>query len=400
MKNANFYFLIRSSLLLIVSAMMSPVNASTECDALIYPGSTNEAPIAKRTTFDPAKHGFQYTNDFQTQIDIAGLNGPVFGGLCGGMVYTALDYFLAKKTIPKQTFRPATGTDLYNYIYDRQSTSTFSNLDKWTELFVNPFGWRTDEFFNWGLQGKQPGDRMNELKSEIDKGRPVPLGLFQDGNGGTGPHHQVLAIGYDYGRYKGDLGQYISEFKIFIYDPNHKNQTLTLVADPANKRFYYKEKPGYKWLTYFVDKKYALKQPTVNEQTGGANDKLVRKLQLEFETGGDDLRGGNDNVNVTLRLKDGSTQSFPNINKGKRWIDNYKETVQVTLNKPVPLSALECVIIKTTFGGGMGGDNWNMNSLRVVAFEGNTEREVFRKGGSPLVRFTGSNTPYEAVLRI
>lgn len=202
------------------------------------------------TPFDPEKHSFKFSNNFETQIEIAGLYGPVFGGLCGGMTYAALDYFLAKRQIPSQTFRPATGSPLHDYIFNRQLKSNEHNLDKWSELFVNPFGWRTDEFFNWGIQGLKPGDRMNELKSFIDRGIPVPIGLFKDGDGGVGPHHWVLAIGYNFGRYKGDLGNFKEDFRIYVYDPNAPGRTLTLVVDPARKRYKYHESPGYEWLTY------------------------------------------------------------------------------------------------------------------------------------------------------
>lgn len=67
-----------------------------------------------------------------------------------------------------------------------------------------------------------------------------------------------------------------------------------------------------------MDRKYARVTPTVSDKTLASTDNLVRTLELEIRTGGDDLRGGNDNINVTVRLKDGSTMVFNNINKGKR----------------------------------------------------------------------------------
>lgn len=397
--NRNYYTCIL--LPLFVGFSISPWSSETTnyLDEILEVEVSKSSSHFRKTAFDPAKHGFQFTNDFRTQIDIAGLNGPTFGGLCGGMVYSSLDYFMSSMSIPKQTDRPQTGTALHTYIYDRQQTSTFTNLDKWTELFVNPFGWRTDEFFSWGLQGVKAGDRINELKNRIDKGQPVPIGLFKNGNGGAGPHHQVLAIGYEMGRYKGDGKTFITDFKIYIYDPNHPRKTMTLKANPDKKCYYYVESPGSEWLTYFVDGKYERQVPTVLSGNTASNDKLVRQLKMEFMTGGDDLRGGNDNINLVVKLKNGSTMKFDNINKGKRWIDNYKETVIITLTKPVPISDLQCAIISTTFGGGMGGDNWNLDNLRILAVEGTTPREVFYKSGSPLVRFTGSNKPYEANFR-
>lgn len=358
----------------------------------------------KRTTFDPTKHGFKFSNEFQTQIQIAGLNGPRFGGLCGGMVYSALDYYKTNEPIPAQTHRPASGTTLHQYILTRQNNSTLlnsnggSNADKWAELILNPFGWRTNEFFNWGLQGSN-GGRVQELVEMMRSGSPVPLGLFKDGNGGVGPHHQVLAIGYDLGRYKGDLGDYKEDFKIFIYDPNYPNQTMTLRVNPAAQNYYYQERPDNKWLTYFVDKKYTVARPPAISSTPLANDGLVRQLLIEIGTGGDDLRGGNDNVNVIVKYTDGSTDIYPTVNKRVRWMDNYKESVLLSLRRAAPLGQIKCVMLQTTFGGGIGGDNWNVDLLRIVAKSSDQERVVFAQTGSPLVRFDGNNRPFEAVLR-
>ena len=94
------------------------------------------------------------------------------------MSYTMLDYYFAGKTIPQQMFRPYNGSTLGNFIEDRQKQSILSNVDKWAELIVNPFGTRTTEFFNWGIQGFN-GGRLQELKEIIDSGRPAVLGLFK-----------------------------------------------------------------------------------------------------------------------------------------------------------------------------------------------------------------------------
>ncbi|MFN9912404.1 MAG: hypothetical protein ACK53L_07460, partial [Pirellulaceae bacterium] len=98
------------------------------------------------------------------------------------MAYSALDYYFANQEAPKQTFRPAVRTPLFERIYTRQVSSITLNLEKWTELFLNPFGSRNDEFFRWGLQ-KTNGGRLEELCQSIDAGKPCALGLFKAGNG-------------------------------------------------------------------------------------------------------------------------------------------------------------------------------------------------------------------------
>lgn len=57
---------------------------------------------AKWTKFKPNVHGFKFVNTF-SGVDASAR----WGGLCGGMVYGALDYYYATITIPQQTFAPA-----------------------------------------------------------------------------------------------------------------------------------------------------------------------------------------------------------------------------------------------------------------------------------------------------
>jgi len=102
------------------------------------------------TRFDPRVHGFRFANNFKN-IFISELNWFT-SGLCGGMVYAALDYFHAGKPVPLQDYMLAEGTTLQSYIYNRQVNSIQDNLDKWTEYSFNPFGSRNREFFAWGLQ--------------------------------------------------------------------------------------------------------------------------------------------------------------------------------------------------------------------------------------------------------
>lgn len=347
----------------------------------------------KMTSFTPPAKGFSFSNTFRAEFPIPGVNGPTVSGFCGGMVYAALDYHNSGMAIPRQNFRPAVKTPLHNYIYRRQVNSLADNADKWTELFVNPFGWRSDEFFNWGLQATA-GGRIEELKSMVDHGKPVPLGLFAPGNGGIAPHHQVLAIGYDMGRYKGDLGDFKEDFKIFVYDPNHPDTIKTIIPNVSGKFFTYPDATSKeKWQTYFVDKKYRSNRPPSVLTPSFPNDGRVHEILVEICTGGDDLRGGNDNVHAIVNFKDGTLETFLNINGLARWIDNYEECVPLRLKNPKPLSQISSITLKTTFGGGIGGDNWNVDMVRVFACGYGIYNKIIEKAGTPLVRFDGNNRP-------
>ena len=349
----------------------------------------------RMTNFDPEKHGFKFTNsftnDFIKEFDMK------TGGLCGGMVYSALDYFLSRKQIPQQKYRPTVHSELHDYIYERQLNSFIPNLDKWAELTVNPFGARNDEFFKWGLQGYN-GGRIEELREIIDSGRPAPLGLwhFDDASGGD---HQVLAIGYKMGRYKGDLGKYIDDFSIYIYDPNYPGETKILKADIKSGSFYYVG-GSKKWLTYFVDKKYKKSNPPLTKNATQISDGLIRKLRFSITTGTDDLRGGNDNLNIQVNYINKPSKLFKNVNHSRRWIDNYTQTFELTLDRPVKKSDISNIVLKTNFSGGFNSENWNVKKLEICAVINNKEQVLFQKSGKSgkLHRFTDKNKFYSATI--
>jgi hypothetical protein len=354
----------------------------------------------KVTSFTPEVHGFKFANTF-TGVDAS----YRYGGLCGGMVYSSMDYFRARKPIPNQNYRPANRTPLQSFIYGRQNDAAMVNqLDKWTELRINPFGWRDFEFYEWGLKGTG-GGRIEELQGLINGLNPAPLGLYEGGTmsyaGYKYGDHQVLAVGYSLGRYKGDLGKNKQDFKILIYDPNHPLVTRTLVPDVSRACYFYVES-GDTWRTYFVDRKYSPKTPPdVNALAANEPNGSIRNIYVTFKTGGDDLRGGNDNVNVTVNYRDGTTQTFNNVNAGARWVDKYEETVHLVLNKPVSKTDIISFTLTTTFGGGFDGDNWNLDWFHV-GNGGNIEivcANCQRDAPLPLVRFTGDRKTFTIPVR-
>lgn len=355
----------------------------------------------KMTPFTPESNGFNFDNTFQ------GVDASYrYGGLCGGMVYTSLDYYHSKKAIPLQRYRPANRTPLQSYIFGRQNNSSLeSNLDRWIEMRADALGTRNSEFFEWGLRGYN-GGRLEELQREINDNKPAPLGLYSGMttslNGYKTGDHQVLAIGYALGRYTGNMQGHPGDMKIFLYNPNNNNKTMTLVPDMMNKCFFEVES-GNCWRTYFVDSKYSVKYnpPDVSALNANEPDGRIRHIYVAFQTGADDLRGGNDNVQLTVNYKDGSKQHFNNINGGARWVDNYEETVPLVLNREVSKTDITSFTITTTFGGGFDGDNWNLdkfyvtNGGDVTIVCANCERDAPK----PMVRFTGSTKTYTVFVK-
>ncbi|MCP5538133.1 MAG: hypothetical protein H7A51_18115 [Akkermansiaceae bacterium] len=330
------------------------------------------ASAAKKVTgFDPGKHGFNFSNSFNNdavkEIDLR------TGGLCGGMVYAALDYYHDRaRSIPRQDFKPANRTTLQSYIYGRQMDSLGPNLTKWAEVGINPGGARDREFFRWGLTTE-----LANLRAMIDGGQPAPLGIKGHGRG----DHQILAIGYDQGSGR------TSDLRIYVYDPNFPNQTQVLMADENRALFYYQGRPSHLWRTYFVDKSYRPKTAPSIGTPNYPDDGILRELVVEFCTGEDDLRGGRDNVNMTLHLRNGTRMTMPNVNCGARWLSNYDEFAQVRLLSPVRKVDIAAIEFTTTFGGGIGGDNWDTDRIVVWNNLGATRRMIVQHSGK--FRFTG-----------
>src|SRR5262249_53053020 len=147
------------------------------------------------------------------------------------------------------------------------------------------------------------------------------------------------------------------------------------------------------WRTYFVDKKYIAQVPPDLSTPAYPSDNLVHELLLTFVTGADDLRGGNDNVALTVNLFDGNPQVYRSINGGRRWMSNTSMTARVVLTRPVELKNIHNLILSTTFSGGGGGDNWDMRSVQVRAIGGNVDQVVVNS--THYHRFTGNDQQWE-----
>jgi len=121
-------------------------------------------------------------------------------------------------------------------------------------------------------------------------------------------------------------------------------------------------------------------------------EQMLQGIHLLIGTGGDDLRGGNDNVDVIVGFKNGTTQRFNNINRGQRWADGCVKRTYLIFSKQVRRSDIAWVQLVTAFGGGAGGDNWNVDYI-AVQNEPNGLLLASQRG-QPIVRFTGSRHAY------
>ncbi len=144
-------------------------------------------------------------------------------GLCGGMVYTVMDYYYAHEQPPnvmEDGISSPTSRDdpLFQHIRERllasfdilgggwrflaYSSPLYPNGDEGVGQFVGLFLGRS-----WISYREQ----WPRIQDDIDAGRLSPLGLIHTDNFDVGANHQVLAYGY-----RRD-GQKVT---LFIYDPN------------------------------------------------------------------------------------------------------------------------------------------------------------------------------------
>lgn len=134
-------------------------------------------------------------------------------------------------------------------------------------------------------------------------------------------------------------------------------------------------------------------------------------LRFTVVTGDDDLRGGSDNVNVYIRVAGRPDWAViplhGGLNHSVRWADRSTHTVDVPLDYrgcAPPPAYITGVRLQTTFGGGMGGDNWNLQSAHVdwvgtddsgAAASGPLADAPAPPRGGYVRRFDGHNTPYD-----
>jgi hypothetical protein len=190
--------------------------------------------------FLPSQDGFAFTNAWPSEpavvvgTPLGNISiGNAAAGLCGGMVFAALDYWHA--AIPPPAARPAPRTPLYRYIVQRLTDSWHlpagvAQYYQWMNLpdgdtgvdlagrhIVTEHGlaWRTIE------------TQWPQIAAGLDSGTPVALGVVTVASASPadlGANHQVLAYGYDASA---------SQVTVRVYDPNSgRNDGISIRFDP------------------------------------------------------------------------------------------------------------------------------------------------------------------------
>ncbi|MGH3305566.1 MAG: hypothetical protein ACRDOK_28655 [Streptosporangiaceae bacterium] len=170
------------------------------------PGAARPAAI-----FRPSRHGFAFPNSWPPARAIAirtpagrvGIGNAALG-LCGGMVFAALDYWRAGREPPAA--RPAPGAPLYRFIVRRLLQSW--RLPAVARYYLGMLAADGD------LAGRTISRQWPRIKALLDRGQPATLGVVTVASANPfrlGHNHQVLAYGYQ---------QANAAVTLLVYDPN------------------------------------------------------------------------------------------------------------------------------------------------------------------------------------
>jgi murein DD-endopeptidase MepM/ murein hydrolase activator NlpD/uncharacterized protein YgiM (DUF1202 family) len=175
-----------------------------------------------QTRFSPADHGFRFINRFELNLPVKftlPLVGPldlsrVVFGLCGGMCFSALDYFYNEDQPPQDSEVDRIDNQLFVYLCERQLDSLR------IPVVLKVLEWML--ISDQEIRKRMSRNEQPRLRKQLDRGEPVVLALIR-ARGGEDPtqNHQVLATGYS-------LDADTNTLTIELYDPNHPGKDPTL----------------------------------------------------------------------------------------------------------------------------------------------------------------------------
>lgn len=155
--------------------------------------------------------------------------------------------------------------------------------------------------------------------------------------------------------------------------------------DMAEVQVFGVEKGANVPVAYFGEHKFTGSDPalTINAQPGAAcpTGNQISRIVFTFQTADDDLRGGNDNLNITILFTDGAAQLEPNVNHSLNWPNGSRSRAEILLNRPVTIDQIRGIVLADTFGSGFGGDIWKMASMQADAFLADGSHHTIAKAG-------------------
>lgn len=220
--------------------------AATHAHPFGLPGPAAPLALAVRTAFTALDHGFAFPNAFPPGKPVFRVRTPLFTvpigdaskGLCGGMVFAALDHHRAGRRPPADPDTPG----LHEYLARRL----------WASFHLP---WGVTRIYQWmgrpdaagSGRGRHPAATVPflttqrewpKVRAELDAGRPAPLVLIKTASRNPwdmGHNHQVLATGYQEDREAGAV-------RVTLYEPNYP--PAGPADEPVELRFNTREYDG------------------------------------------------------------------------------------------------------------------------------------------------------------
>lgn len=140
--------------------------------------------------------------------------------------------------------------------------------------------------------------------------------------------------------------------------------------------------------------------------TPAAHAQDIDFVIVDIRTGGDDLRGNDDNAFASIwsYRADGRQRGIrQQVNRGNDPIKDYT-SVQLRFEMPDGTEVDDITAFHLEvegFSGGFDGDNWNVDAIRITATRGGIlVHEFMNESASPLIRFTGDNRRFFRNMRV
>jgi len=188
--------------------------------------------------FTPSQNGFRFTNSWSGEplrrigLKLASIPiGKASNGLCGGMVFAALDWFEAGRPSPDDLASPPDGSVLRTYVIDRliDSFDLPGGVVPYVTMMSTRYPAHDRELLaSIGQVASRAGVLARRtwptVKERIDAGHPCPLGLVMvesDDPADLRHQHQVLAYAYWL------RGTHLT---MWVYDPNSPGDNRVTIA--------------------------------------------------------------------------------------------------------------------------------------------------------------------------
>jgi hypothetical protein len=201
----------------------------------------------QRTAFRPERHGFRFSNS-HIPWRFLGASGTA---LCGGMAYSALDYFFHGLSIPATATAPLSGTQLNDYILQRQIAAHQVEIP----MLARTTAQSNESVFRRAISLR---DDFGRLVRSIDANRPVPLLMVSTSRPMSTASHWAVAIGYEIDEAPPDAGGR-SCGRVILYDSNHPGVLAYLT--PNRSQQWFDHSFGATYRTYWADTGFGARDP-------------------------------------------------------------------------------------------------------------------------------------------